>query len=433
MIEVNPNDIIKKQRNLNASASIPSYIHIYSVTTEYIKRWFLSKFSDNFFKSININEKHVFDELRLFSKDELVKKEKPKLSITPMIDYEYDNDTLNQNQFGLDVIIQNGRLDRSFIKDYRHNLFIGMQIEELKFNYNFKMIFSTKSQQMNIAKYINMAFSIGNTKTYPIDLDFHIPYSIMYQLAKDIDNELVDSTKIKDIYKFLSYINSISELPILYKYNTNNGHNEFYIRMINSSIYIRKVNRLSIDEGEYEGMIKNDFSIEFDIEVLINGPKLYVYYSNTNQEHIELLGNISDSINMNNDDIIKFSVNMSEFPTIDSHGWTQYLTTQYEREENLEYIDFTQLFERFRLIDIIKYHNSISVSPNTFINILMKTENKNLYDFKIDWDTFIITFDKPINNSIIHIAMYMDTKFINDFNTTNNILNQNERIIDIEV
>lgn len=435
MGEVNPSDVIKKHRNLNASASIPSYIHIYSVATEYIRGWFLGRFNNNFFKSININEKHVFDELRLFSKDELVKKEKPKLSITPSIDYDYDNNTLNQSQFGLDNIIMSGRLDRSFIKDYRHNLFLGMQIEELKFNYNFKMIFSTKTQQMDVAKYINMAFSVGNTKTYPIDIDFHIPYSVMLQLALDIDKELVENNKIKDIYKFLSYINSISELPILYKFNTNNGHHEFYIRMINSSIYIRKINKLSIDEGEYEGMLKNDFGIEFDIEVFINGPKLYIYYSNTDQNYIQLLENIQqiNDIASFSDDIIKFSISMSEFPYIDENGWTQYLTTQYEKEDYLKYIDFTQLFDNLRILNIIKYHNSICVSPNTFINIMLMTGNKYIKEFNIDWDTCILELKEPVIDKNIYIAIYMDTKFINDYNITNGLLDTNARIKDIKV
>lgn len=412
---VNPAEQLQTNYDLNCSISIPSYTHIYSVATEYIRQWFLSKFNNNFFKTVNMNEKHILDELRIKSGDEMIKQMKPKLSITPSIDYDYDKGTLNQNQFGLDILVSRGTLDRSFIKDFRRNLFIGMGIEELKFGYNFRMIFSTKATQLDVAKYINMAFSIGNTKTYPLDIDFHIPYSLMLQLAIDMNIGVVEDNKITNIFYFLNCLNHISELPIMYKFNTLNGNHEFYIRMRNSSIHINMMDKLSIDEGEYEGMLKDDFGIEFNIEVLIPAPKLYAYYSKTNHNSISLLESSGNQYFEH--DEIRYTIELSQFPEIDENNWNQYLTTQYHRDDNVDNIDFTPLFEELNVLDMIKYHNSIGVNPSTFINIKMYSGNKE-FNFTIDWENNVVKFD-PIHMHIINIALYMDTRFITDFNTNN--------------
>lgn len=410
---VNPAQTSQIYKSLNSSIAIPSYIHIYSVTTEYIKEWFLNKFNTGFFKNININDKHILDEFRIKTKDEMVKLNKPRLSITPAIDYDYDCDTLNHNQFGLDLLVQRGTIDRCFIKDYRRNLFIGMGIEELKFGYTFKMIFSTKTQQMDIYKFINMAFSIGSTKTLPIDLDFHIPYSLMLQLATDMNIGVVEDEKITNVIYFLNCLNSISELPIMYKLNTGSGRHEFYIRMKNSSIYIKSIDKVSVDEGEYEGMLKNDFGLEFNIEILIPGPKLYVYYSEEGRHNISLLESNNNDI-FNNEDELRYTISLNRLPEVDENGWTQYLTTQYEQQKDLSEINFIPLFKDLRLLDMINHYNDMNIDPKTFINIKMFIGDIELL-YNMNWDTLLLTLNNIVDMKTIYIVLYMDTKLITEY------------------
>ena len=70
------------QISLHRNLSTPSTIHGYSLAVEYMKNWFLKQFDDDYFKTVHINGKHVFDDYRRFSKTELLKIEKPAVKKT---------------------------------------------------------------------------------------------------------------------------------------------------------------------------------------------------------------------------------------------------------------------------------------------------------------------------------------------------------------
>ena len=77
---------------LNSDISVPSNIHGYSIGVEYMQKWFLDKFDKDFFKTIFVSGKSVFDDYRKLSKQELLSIEKPALSINPLLDIDFNRD-----------------------------------------------------------------------------------------------------------------------------------------------------------------------------------------------------------------------------------------------------------------------------------------------------------------------------------------------------
>lgn len=104
LIPIDRLDIIKKpHKKLISTVLIPSASHSYALAVEYIKKWFLSKFSKDFFNTIYIEGKNIFDESRRFSIDNLARRSNPSVAIIPTIDFSFDRDRIDLSMGGLDI------------------------------------------------------------------------------------------------------------------------------------------------------------------------------------------------------------------------------------------------------------------------------------------------------------------------------------------
>ena len=321
MIRCNPAQILKKHHDvrLNCSMASPSLLHVESIATEYIRNLILSKVPKDYFKTIYINEKHILDEYKRMDKSyNFLSKPKPALAITPRINYEFNNNDHNDVRFGSNFVIpMSTRLDTSFIKDYERNRFIGIGLELDEIEYNIKMLVDTKAKQMDLYKMLCINLPIGSTRQNKIDLDFHIPYYMMKQLATDIGMNI---DTVEGCTKFLAYLNSKSELPILYKYRRANGLHEFFVRMRDFRIRLDMTDRISVDDGVVDNQTIDRFTVDFNIRVHIPAPKWYAYYSDTTH-------NIIESMSKSYDESVMISeITTLQIPTVNEKGWNTYLT-----------------------------------------------------------------------------------------------------------
>lgn len=401
---------------LQCSLSIPSTTHTYSVVTEFIKQWFLSKFTNQYFKHVYIDGKHVFDDIRKFNLSHFLKLPKPTLAIIPRINLEYNRDMLDTNPFGIDMIMKTGRLERALIRDFKRNLFIGNTLEALDIRYTFLMRVDSRAQQIDLYKYLCMAFSVGHTIEENIDIDYHIPYGMMLQLAKDSGYEINVYNNIVDIIGFTRYVNSISRLPINFKYRTINGKTEFFIRYNDIDIMINNTQPLSFNDGELRGMLHKNFTIEMEITVRVPTPKFYLYYSSNKHD---LIYNISSMDPNSKSDVIYpiYTIEMTRVPKINEKGWNQYLTTEYYDEDlskPLE-IDFSGLFqEGVDVYRVIKLSLESGISPDIFIDFKLYNGNKNEILYTIDWETVTLKLEEEVTSPSTYIAIYIDTKYVFD-------------------
>lgn len=420
-------DIFNKE--MNKSLCVPSFAHGYSLSIEYMRKWFLSKFDKEYFKTVYVNDSHVFNDFRSMDSLNQLKRLKPSLAIIPQIDFEFDREKVDTFQFDLNMYTARSRYEDSFFKDKAKNVFmnIGMKVDMI--NFIFKIRVSTKAQQIDLAQWMKMAFRIGSTHGDYIDMDIHIPYNLMVQLAKDsgfevrepedISKESIDwhdtslGKKIVNITEFLSYLNNNSVLPFLYKLRCINGHDEFFIRMQQLYIHLSTPS-LSVDEGEREGQLMNNYIIEMPIAMRIPSPMFYVYFSS--EKHIEF-----KSMEKVEGAIPIFTAQLMEIPEVNEKGWNQLLYTEYVEENVIDLlsIDFSDLLstsklksgDQYSIGDVIKYNNSIFLSSDLFIEIKLYNDHE-LVEFNIDWNTMLLTTIAPVNEITTYISLYVDLDYV---------------------
>jgi hypothetical protein len=404
---------------LNCSICLPSTIQSYNLATQFVKQWFLSKFNKDTFKSIYIEGKNIYDEFRSVPKIKLIKRPKPSLAIVPSIDWSFNNDNLDMHQFGLDTYQPRGLYKNAFFKDDVNNMNLGIAMQTLMINFAIRIRVETKPQQMDMYKFIQIAHRVGNIYGEDVDLDFHIPYALMIQMAEDAGFEVEYSEdnkkypKIKNIHGFLSYLNTHSGLPFLYKFRAENGKNEFFLRMQRMYVNISPTD-LSADDGEKEGQLNNNFTIDLNVEIRFPAPQFYAYYSSNEHKIKTVYGAWNQTTGVISS---VYCFKGYEVPSTNSYGWNMWMSTTYEEEEDKLneplVIDFSGLFEG-DLKDYINDCIAQGMSPAIFCDIIMVNGAEKVIG-KMDWESLTFTSIHPVRNRGTFIGVYLDMEYMNNY------------------
>lgn len=408
------------------SMSIPSTIHTYSVAIEYMRKWFLSKFHGDYFGEDNANfwveGRHALDDFRSMTKEQMLKRTKPYASMGCQANLEYDRDKIDMYPFGMELYLaRHSTAENPFFNDKIKNLCISQDFEVLELQFTFNIKFSTKAQQFDMYKYCKMAFRIGATQGEYIEYDQHLPYDLMRQLAIDAGFEVANG-KIVDVINFLRYLNTHSACPILYKYRNINGHDEFFVRVRNAYVHI-SIPEIDFDDGEREGHTTTNYGISFTATVRFPATKCYVYYSNNIHTEIQLKEEIPGAACFS-------TIRMIDAPMYNERGWKQIITTEYEdttiSDENT-IIDLSDLLSTDLLGKVIRYTNSIFVSPNIFIEVRFFNNSEEI-KFDIDWNTFKATSRVPLKSRRSFISIYADLEYINNQSESIKALSNKSRV-----
>lgn len=404
---------------LYADLYVPSWVNGYSIAMEYVHNWFLSKFPKDFFKTVHVVGKTPFDDFRRFEYGDYVKRQKPAVSFAASINYDNEFSNIDLHMFGIDTYMMKTDFHRSFFKDPMKKLYLGHVAEAMEINFTIRTRFSTRAEQLDMYKKMELLFRIGCTTTVDTDLDFHVPYDLMSDLARDAGFQIDVNGTIMLPYEFLFYLNQHSQIPFLYKLRYINGKHEFFIRMNNMPLYLDTRNKLDPDDGEQEGQTMNNFNIDFPVRVIIPVPQFYIYYSEgklVNELHLQP----SHGTNV-------YSMRVLDIPDVNEKGWTMYGTSNYLKEKDEKYvkeIDISSLFVApvdtrvdISLEDLIEDSIQCGISPSTFIDIRVYTNDmmaaRGKLPSSMDWKRRKIILPDDVKNSYFYLIIYTEQGYIN--------------------
>lgn len=408
---------------LYTSLYIPSWVNGYSIGMEFIYNYFLSRFPKDFFRTIHIAGKSSFDDFRRFEYGNIEKRENPACVIQSSIQYDFNDNDLDVNMLGINKYLKRSTWQRSFFKDPVHKLYISFEMELMLINFTIRTRYDTRSQQLDAYNRMRKLFRIGFTETIDTDMDIHIPYELMVQLAIvagfDVDNE---NNAILDPWNFTKYLNSYSQMPILYKLRYVNGKYEFFVRMRNLPIHLNMTQPLEADDGEASGQTMTNFNIEMQVAMRLPIPKIFVFYNEgkwVNKVMVEP-----------NDGITVYSMRVYDIPEANYKGWPMYGHSNYvsdEDEEIVKEIDISELFiapvdikVNTSLNDIINDSLDQFISPDAFVDVALYTNdlsvnNNGRLPIKMEWtkDSKKIILPENTINSYFYIAVYIDRLYLN--------------------
>lgn len=418
----------KENRKLISTTLIPSASHSYALAVEYIQNWFLSKFSKDYFKTVYIEGKNIFDESRRFNINDTIRRQNPAVAIIPSIDFSFDRDKIDLPLGGLTIYEEKSTMDTCFFRDYENGLYI-KEINQINLlNFTIRVYVDTRAKQLNLWHYMKLAFRVGATQGEYIDMDFSIPEEVILQLACHIGFEVdMENKKIKNIPEFLAYLNKNSVLPFLYKLRCENGRDEFFIRASSEYVHIAIPDYLSVEDGDRVGHTYENFAIEMNLTLRFPSPQSFVYMSKHPQT-------IIDGIKMEDvkDIVGLYSIKIFDVPLLNEKKWGLYLQTEYLEDEPMMGIemDLNQLFTT-TIKEVIRYTKNQFISPSIFIDIKLFDIDGNQILVNIDWDTLKIKISDDNKYQKIIIGVYIDNKYLNESvvtmnNSVNTRLNRSE-------
>lgn len=401
---------------LNASLSIPSVTNGYSIGVGYMKKWFFERINKSFFKYWTVDESNYNSAFDRADQYKNLKIQKPSLVFSPRVDTQWNREGLDNNLFGVNTYLRRRRIvENAFLKDPINNIYLDMDMEALRINFTIKMRVSSRSQQLDLLKTVNMQCRIGGTETDYIDMDFHIPYDLICQVARDLGYKIIDD-KIQDVVKLISYLNQHSQMPILYRYRRITGKYEFFLRMKDVYIHMDCRDPLDPDDGEQIEQTKSNFMINMNCVIDSVIPKFYAYCSQ-NQHDFNINSVYKYTIPLD-------TIQLPNIPDVNEKGWNKYYELDIEENDLTKplMIEFEELFlEEQGDISIIKkiidHNNECHISPSMFIELKLYNNGQEL-NYTINWKNFTIETDYLLLSHITHMVVYLDRKYINDYKIT---------------
>lgn len=400
----------EKVDQLYGSVAVPSYVHGYSLAIEYMRNWFESKFDKDYFKGgIYVDGKHVLDDYKHFSKN-IIKGQNPRARIAPTIEFDYDREGIDHYPASPELYLRRSNFEESFFKDHDKKIYLGLNMRALRMNFNFKVRVSTRAQQLDLFNHMELAFRVGATQSDYISVDFHIPMTIMMNIAEKAGFQ-ISNGRIVNIIGFLEYINSRSDLPFLFKIRAVNQKPEFFIRITNLHAHIAVRDKLQVDDGERDGKLDTNFCIEMTAVLTIPIPHFYAYYSASD---ITMGIEYKES----DDTVAIYSIAPMDIPKTDENNWNQAAISEYFAEIGDSEIDLSSIFTGDNPLGKAVNHDlTRGLSPSKFINvkILHSQDVAKLVPSYMDWETMTVKFKKPIEEeAMLNIAIYYDRVYINN-------------------
>lgn len=418
-------DINKLNRSIMLNKIItiaPMHLN-YSLCIEYIKKWFYEKFEKDFFSYKYLDGSHVFGEVNRLTKEQIAvhkKDDKPVVTITPYIEENYDRERLDMNLFGIDQFINTTKIDKSFFQDPINKKYILMKMDMIMMKFNIKVKCPSRAMQLDLFKYMKLAFRIGLSETRDMNTDYVLPYPMILTIAKDCGFK-VENEKILEPIKFLTYLNSRSYVPVTYRRTNVTNREDYYIRMNELPVNIR-MEDINKDDGARIGHLTTDFMVEMNVTVRFPGMQLYVYYTKDEAKVVTF----GKELYTNENTLMMAFHLMEDPPAVNEKGWNLYIKTDWQAEApgKIE-IDMNELFEG-ELLYLVNSHLKRFISPDLFINIQLYNDGYKMNTF-MDWSKMILYCDCDNPNKLIStIAIYVDLKYINDQRI--DLINKNNRV-----
>ena len=410
----------KSYRELNAALFLPSRVDGYSLCVEYVFNWFMSKFKKptkdgevgSFFNSVNLDGHDPFNDMKRWTIKDWIKRQKPCVSIIPKLDVKFNRDFIDDDFNSVMGYVNRTKDECTFFIDDDNNSFVGMVKRLNKVDFNIKIKVGQRPLQLDVYEHILMNCKVGKSITFYASVDFLVPDKLITRMCKDLHFETDENGWPADHTAFLNYMNSHSDLPFLYKIRGVNRRLEFFVRVTDLMVHMRDID-LDVDDGEKEGMVYTNYTLDMNLSCYMPCPKYFVYWSKYEFEGMIYRDTATG-------DLYSAELVVTPIPTRNANNWPIYLDGTYENNRDNEPIKASiyDLFETSEDVanPILKVINDCKIkgiSPDKFIESKVFNGMKEQESY-VDWKAMILQTRGVMQNKTSSIVVYCDLLYMNN-------------------
>lgn len=391
-----------------------SLAHSFGTITSIVIDYFKSKFPENYFKREFVNTEMSLNGLRKIRSDIMrVKAHKPILIVQPVIDFNDMPEFINNNIMNstLIEIYDNRRPSYDLMgvfQDYERDIYLQAKVSRYKIRYEFTIILETDMQAINVCNYLMSTIRHEHPFRMGKMTEIEVPNFIINQLSSDSEIPIINP-ELNSRGEFLTYLNSNSHYPFLYKFQTSTG-NPMYFLYVDNTLTLLFNDKPSMDRSSRNNMIKGTASITESLNVEFN--TISTFYYTSGNEPITKAPDLNDIIT--NTTIIIDRIPMIELTKTNELGWRLYSSVLYEVEDVNDRVSIRELIDA-DIIKCIDYNKENGVDNNIFLDIRIVNGDgpMPIDDYSFDWDTYeLVTSNNKINTTY-RIAIYVNSNYVN--------------------
>lgn len=392
-----------------------SLAHSFGHITSVVLRYFKSKFPEGYFQTEYVNTQMSYSGLLQIKSDVMkLKKKKPILVVNPIIDFndmpEYINNSILNSTF---IEVFDSRRPpynlMGVFQDYEKNIYLDGKVSRYKIRYEFTIILETDMQALNICNYLMSIFRHEHPFSMKTMTEIEVPNFIINQISSDSELPIINpDNNTRGV--FLTYLNSNSKYPFLYKFQSSTGHEQYFIYADNTLTMIFN-DKPNLERASRNNMVKGNAMITETLSVEFNTISTLYYMSN--YQPTEITNNINDLITNTTITIAQIPVDM--LTKVNEEGWQLYSTALYTLKESIEdHISVKELLDN-DIIKCIEYNAANGLDNSIFIDIHVVNDDGELVDdsYYIDWTTYeLITLNGDMEK-IYRLAIYINNEYVN--------------------
>lgn len=311
---------------------------------------------------------------------QLQKNSMPIMVLIPRISFGQDDNRflghtlINDNFTNTHALWGDGSL-LPLAQDPRNRLYIHGHYNRAVMFIDVVLAFDTFTEQTNAMNTLYNMASVGHPKFIQAPLELYIPDAFC-KLIGNLVKTPIDSDK--DVYKFLSYMNTIWNHPITYKLKGGSNSNEFFM------YYLTDIDTLFQEpqpgNGIKEGQHRRGFDISFTIRCDFNT----IGYFQLNHPDIKEQVNIPTLEGETIVPIFSDSINLKDFAL--PQGWIILSWPIFKLSKGTSSISIdTILNDSLRVM--IDHHLKMHIPMDRFIKVQFRENGEILNNeaYYIDW------------------------------------------------
>lgn len=407
------------------SSATSSISHIFGNVAKAMEMHVKSYLPKGFIKDSSVSTRVAYRHFqrsrsRLRTGKDIHRKEKPYLTIRPVIEVMGPNDdsfllgTMYTRNDG--ALIGPGNDIQEFLEDKFRGFGVGFRINRYRVTFEFEIDLSTTYASYDAYHYLLNTIPWDIPQYLPTPLESMIPRNIIQTVSRYIG---VDIDKSDNISTFLQYLRDRSKYPITYMMRNSTSRNEFFIYYMQNMLVT--FNDLNVSEAEMKGMTEDDCKIAFRATCEFNVLGSYVLYGKEGiMKKIQTCIHIEDASASLGSYVPICTFNFSD---VDKDmllkGFSQYTNAIIKTDESNDGKDDSFSFREFLSDDDYQVYLDYLANSNPADLLFSIKLFKERYDldkevsWSVDWNRLTVTIHNSDKFASYRFILYVNLNFLN--------------------